>query len=325
MSFAQTSPLIAFGVSAALVWGLTKCNLALDQPNHRSLHSRATPRSGGLGLMLGVFAAWLMLASDLHGLMLATATLMTFSFIDDVKGLSIAFRFAIHLLVVAVFFIAWPDQVHVLALLTTILATVWMVNLYNFMDGADGLAGGMAVIGFGFYAFSMREYGVYSLAAASVAMASLGFLVFNFHPAKIFLGDSGSVPLGFLAAAFGYIGWTQAKWPLWYPVLIFSPFIVDSSLTLLKRIGRRERIWQAHRDHYYQRLILMGWGHRKTALAGYGLMLVTGLMATIALAVARDIRIMVFVAIAALYCTLASLIDINWARHLAMNRDSNEI
>lgn len=86
------------------------------------------------------------------------------------------------------------------------------------------------------------------------------------------MGDVGSIPLGFLAAALGLMGWQQGAWPLWFPVLVFSPFLADASVTLLRRLARGERFWQAHREHYYQRLIRMGWGHRRTAMLEYLLM-----------------------------------------------------
>ena len=93
------------------------------------------------------------------------------------------------------------------------------------------------------------------------------------------MGDAGSIPLGFLAGGFGLAGWQAGVWPAWFPVLVFSPFIVDASVTLMRRALRRQRIWQAHCEHYYQRLVRSGWGHRKTALAGYALMLACGAVA----------------------------------------------
>jgi UDP-N-acetylmuramyl pentapeptide phosphotransferase/UDP-N-acetylglucosamine-1-phosphate transferase len=97
-------------------------------------------------------------------------------------------------------------------------------------------------------------------------------LLFNFDPARIFMGDVGSIPLGFLAASLGLVGIQREVWPLWFPVLVFAPFIVDATVTLLRRAWRREKIWQAHREHYYQRLVQSGWSHRKLALHEYALM-----------------------------------------------------
>src|SRR5206468_1963410 len=118
--------------------------------------------------------------------------------------------------------------------LVLLVAITWMTNLYNFMDGADGLAGGMAVVGFATLAFA--------LACGAVASASAGFLLHNFPPARVFLGDSGAVPLGFLAAVLGAYGVIDGTWPAWFPMLVFSLFIVDATTTLLRRLARRERI-----------------------------------------------------------------------------------
>lgn len=315
------APLIAFGISALLVWGLSKYGVVLDYPNHRSLHVAPVPRTGGIGVLIGIFITWLLFPTGLLNIILAACALMMLSVYDDFRGLSASLRLVIHIFVVAIFFTFSEDGANFPLLVIVVLLTVWMINLYNFMDGSDGLAAGMAVIGFSFFAFSLREYAPYGWASGSIAAAALGFLVFNFHPAKIFLGDSGSIPLGFLAAAFGYIGWTRSAWPWWYPVFVFSPFIVDASLTLLKRALRRERIWEAHKQHYYQRLIRMGWGHKKTALAGYGLMLFIGFLATIALTAAASAQKIFFLIVAILYLVVALRIDTKWASYVANNRD----
>ena len=117
-----------------------------------------------------------------------------------------------------------------------------------------------------------------------IAASAAAFLIANFHPARIFLGDAGSVPLGFLAAALGILGWEGGDWAWWFPLLVFSPFIADASATLARRLYTRERVWRPHRDHYYQRLVRLGWGHRRTALAEYVLMLACGAAGIAALA-----------------------------------------
>jgi UDP-N-acetylmuramyl pentapeptide phosphotransferase/UDP-N-acetylglucosamine-1-phosphate transferase len=154
--------------------------------------------------------------------------------------------------------------------------------LYNFMDGSDGLAGTMTVIGFGAYALaafwagSDRAPTLLALAAATVP-----FLLANLPPARIFLGDAGSVPLGFLAAVFGIEGWRQGWWPAWFPLLVFLPFIADASSTLVRRLLGGERVWQAHREHYYQRLVQLGFGHGG-ALALYGALMIGGAVSALA-------------------------------------------
>ena len=102
---------------------------------------------------------------------------------------------------------------------------------------------------------------VFAILPIALVAGALAFLIFNFPPAKIFLGDSGSIPVGFLAGALGFMGWCNELWPAWLPVLVFSPFIVDATVTLLRRLLRRDRFWEPHREHAYQRLVRMGWSH----------------------------------------------------------------
>jgi len=258
----------------ALSWLLRRGRLPMDHPNERSLHATPTPRVGGLAIMSGVLAAagW---SSDtgLLPVVLAAFALAAVSVLDDVRGLPVALRFLAHF-VAAVACLLLLGLTGWTLLLGT-LAVVWMTNLYNFMDGADGLAGGMAVIGFGALALAALLGDAPGLATfcAAIAAAALAFLRFNFPPARVFMGDAGSVPLGFLAAALGILGAVQDVWPWLFPLLVFSPFIVDASVTLARRGLRGEKIWHAHRSHYYQRVVLLGASHRQLALAAYGLML----------------------------------------------------
>lgn len=204
---------------------------------------------------------------------IAAAFLTVISAIDDVRSLPALVRLVSHVGAACVVIIAIPNENIFLSLLA-VAAIAWMSNLYNFMDGADGLAGGMTVIGFGALALGANFAGSTDLAVwcAAISAAALAFLCFNFPPSKVFMGDAGSVPLGFLAAALGYVGFAQEVWPFWYPALVFAPFIYDASLTLLKRLFRGEPPWIAHREHLYQRLILSGWSHRKLCLVAYALM-----------------------------------------------------
>ena len=106
-----------------------------------------------------------------------------------------------------------------------------------------------------------------------IAAASAGFLFFNFPPARIFMGDVGSSTLGLLAATLSLWGARDGVFPFWIALLVFSPFIVDATVTLFHRLLRGDKIWQAHKTHFYQRLVRAGWGHRKTVLFEYAIML----------------------------------------------------
>ncbi len=284
-----------------------------DIPNERSLHQVPVPRVGGLALMAGMLAGWgLMWQSWLLPVTLGVLFLMLVSFVDDLRGLPAAWRFLMHFLVAAVF--VWtmllPGSDWWLFILL-VLVMVWMTNLYNFMDGSDGLAGGMALFGFGSYGAASWLAGddAMALVSLSIAAAALAFLRFNFHPARIFMGDAGSIPLGFLSAALGLFGWQRGLWPLWFPLVVFSPFVVDASVTLLRRLLRGKKIWQAHREHYYQRLVQMGWGHRDTAWLEYALMMSLGIIATGLLHAAPEVQQVALCALALFYVALAWLID----------------
>ena len=194
-----------------------------------------------------------------------------------------------------------------------------MTNLFNFMDGANGLAGGMALFGFTFYALAAHLAGAPDLAliAACLAAAAGGFLLFNFDPARIFMGDAGSIPLGFLAGVLGIYGWSKDCWPLFFPVLVFSPFVVDASITLVRRLLHGERVWHAHREHYYQRLIRMGLGHRNTALCEYALMLICGFSGLAVLNRSSELQVAVMLGWLATYSLIMVRIDTVWRRWTA--------
>jgi UDP-N-acetylmuramyl pentapeptide phosphotransferase/UDP-N-acetylglucosamine-1-phosphate transferase len=204
----------------------------------------------------------------------------------------------------------------VVEMVVLVVAVAWITNLYNFMDGSDGLAGGMAMIGFGAYAVAAWWGQNAALAAFCLALsaAALAFLLHNHHPARIFLGDVGSIPLGFLAAALGVVGWRNDVWPLWFPVLVFAPFIADATITLVRRLLRRQRVWQAHRDHYYQRMVRMGLGHRGTAWTGYAVMLLCAGAALAGRGQAPALQATVFLATSALLGAMAVWVDVRWTR-----------
>jgi UDP-N-acetylmuramyl pentapeptide phosphotransferase/UDP-N-acetylglucosamine-1-phosphate transferase len=316
----------------------------LDHPNERSLHKQPIPRTGGLAIMISLTAGFL-LGQIVNQILMAgwRAALWTepdmwqeakamlvlvmalligaISFWDDRNNLAPGVRFGIHALVAAG--MVWVTNLKVdfisiplfkslplgwLAIPLTVLFLMWMTNLYNFMDGMDGFAGGMTVIGFAFFAFIGWIGGNYTFAvlALLIAAAAGGFLFYNRPPARIFMGDVGSGSLGFLAGALAVMGIHDNLFDLWVPVLIFSPFIVDATTTLMKRLLRGEKVWQAHRQHHYQRLVLAGWSHRKTVLIEYVLMTLVGLSALIYRQIAdSQVRLFILLTWAALYALIS--------------------
>ena len=305
--------LFAFFLAFVVCWltlaGLLRHRHALpmDHPNARSLHETPTPRIGGLGVMSGVAVASLWLGdSDLLPVVLGALALAGVS-------LPVWGRFLAHFVAAAgcLFALGLSGWV----LLAGMLAVVWMTNLYNFMDGADGLAGGMAAIGFGALAIAAWQADAVSVAAfcAAISAAALAFLRFNFPPAQLFMGDAGSIPLGFMVASLSILGALKGIWPWLFPLLVFSPFIVDASVTLIRRALRGEKIWQAHRSHYYQRMVLLGASHRQLAVAAWALMVA---MAGLAFALRSfpQQALGVFILSAVLYLLIFLAIDRRWHR-----------
>lgn len=258
----------------------------LDLPGHRSLHAMPTPHGGGLGIVAaalaigawaGVESRWLVAVLALAGVSLA----------DDWLHLPFWVRLVVHVAVSASVVFA-HDAVPAVTTAFAILLMAWATNAYNFMDGADGLAGSMALAGFGAYAVGFGGAGMEAMAlmCAGVAAAAAAFLFFNWHPARIFMGDVGSIPLGFLAGGLGWHGVVTGAWPAWFPLLVFAPFLCDASVTLARRAWRREKVWEAHRDHYYQRMVRMGATHDVMCAQWAGLMLCGAALAGVLLAYA---------------------------------------
>ena len=317
-AFAQAlaAPVVAFVVSVLLVRAFLSGparRVFLDHPNPRSLHAAPIPRAGGLGLMPAALLGMLIVGGVLPAVLVALA-LMLLSLVDDWKGLPAALRLPLHL-AAAVGFVVLQLPGHQWFLTVVLAITIgWMTNLYNFMDGSDGLAGGMALIGFGVYAAGAVIGGDFDFALVNLAIAAAaaGFLVFNFPPARVFMGDAGSIPIGFLAGGLGLQGWQDGLWPLWFPVVTFGPFIVDASMTLARRAVHGEKLWQAHRTHYYQRLVLSGWSHRRTALWEYGLMLFSGATGLIALGRGELVQALAFSVLVLVYAGAMVAIDLRW-------------
>jgi UDP-N-acetylmuramyl pentapeptide phosphotransferase/UDP-N-acetylglucosamine-1-phosphate transferase len=286
----------------------------LAHPNERTLHARPIPQTGGLAVIASVVIALVATASvsailqpsrpllpkgiGSGSLWIVLSMLLVFvvSFIDDSRGLPASLRLVVQavsalIIVVGVGLtvssIPIPGgpiiQLGIASIPVSVLFLIWMANLYNFMDGMDGFAGGMTFFGFGFLAYFgwHAHFPVMIIIASFVSMGALGFLAHNFPPARIFMGDAGSITLGFLAGTLMLLGVRDHTFDFWVPVIIFSPFIFDATVTLVRRSIQRQKIWQAHREHYYQRVVLSGWSHRRTVLAEYGVMIACGGLAVL--------------------------------------------
>jgi UDP-N-acetylmuramyl pentapeptide phosphotransferase/UDP-N-acetylglucosamine-1-phosphate transferase len=259
--------------------------VAIDRPNQRSSHSVPIPRGGGIGLLAGLLPAWalaFLLPGGLPGpidsvlyptLLAAALALALVSFADDLKGLPPLPRFAAQIAAIAAVLAQLPASDLVFQgwlppladRLLAGFAWLWFVNLFNFMDGIDGISGVEAAgIGIG-TALVAWLAGTYREIAGGLALAgaALAFLRWNWHPARIFLGDVGSIPVGFLS------GWLLLRLAIdgsWAPALILPAYyLADATWTLLRRLMNGEKIWQPHRSHFYQRAVQAGLSHSDVA------------------------------------------------------------
>jgi UDP-N-acetylmuramyl pentapeptide phosphotransferase/UDP-N-acetylglucosamine-1-phosphate transferase len=317
--------LLPAAIALALSWLAIRFLLAhaarlpQDHPNARSLHARAVPRAGGWAIWAGWLAGtlWLPEPRPWLGPLLA---LVAVSALDDRRGVHPLLRLVVHVAAASlcVWLAGWAVQP-----LVAVTLIVWMANLYNFMDGSDGLAAAMSLIGFASYAAAAWLAGAGSaVPLAALAAATVPFLLHNLPPARIFLGDAGSVPLGFLAAVFGITGWIERWWPAWFPVLVFLPFVGDASVTLALRAVRGARLWEPHREHCYQRLVRLGWGHERTLMLYAGLMLGTAGSALWALVWAPSAGLPALGVWAFALGSLFALTEYHWRRRGAQFEES---
>ena len=242
-----------------------------DTPNSRSSHTLPTPHGGGAALItafiLGLLAAgWLYgpWDSSLVLLALAAALLGLLGIIDDLRGLSVRVRLALYgllCLLVALVLLhpAWGSGLLYggLAVALATLSILWFLNLYNFMDGIDGIAAIQAVlacVGAALLSGGVGSGSNYALFCLLLAASHLGFLLWNWPPARLFMGDAGSVSTGFLLAALALLGAVQGQLNAGCWLVFLAVFITDTSCTLLWRMGTGQRFTRPHRLHAYQRL-----------------------------------------------------------------------
>jgi UDP-GlcNAc:undecaprenyl-phosphate GlcNAc-1-phosphate transferase len=311
---------VAAGVAAATVLALVRnaARLPHAQPSARSLHDRPIPRVGGLAIWLGAVPIALASPGAVGGngyLWLgAWAVVAAVSLADDCRPVAVGVRLAVHAAAALALAIAILSGGNPAVVLLAALAIAWGMNLFNFMDGSDGLAATMTVFGFGIYAAAFASRGEAWIAPAALAVAAAVFLAANRPPASLFLGDVGAVPLGMLAAAVGLDGIARGIWPWWFPLLAFLPFVLDATATLARRLLRGERIVEAHRTHYYQRLLLLGFGHAGTLAAYAGLMAACGLAALLCLLRAPGAGPAALALFVAAHAILFATIDYHWGK-----------
>jgi UDP-N-acetylmuramyl pentapeptide phosphotransferase/UDP-N-acetylglucosamine-1-phosphate transferase len=269
------------------ILALRKRTVLLDLPNLRSNHKTPTPRGGGIAVVMALVICLLVADID-YGIILAVFMLAAVSLLDDLINVPAPVRLLVQVMAVLIpismnhvplfdgFLPVWLDKT------VTAIAWIWFINLFNFMDGIDGISAvEMICIGLGFALITVIvgifpvPLGVFGMV---IAAAGCGFLWWNWHPAKIFLGDVGSVPIGFL---LGYLLLIAATSGYAYPAAILPAYyLADGTITLLRRLWQRKKIWMAHSEHYYQKAVRHGRRHDTVSRYVFGVNLLLILLAT---------------------------------------------
>ncbi len=279
---------LVFSAVALGIWPLRRFLIRraiLDRPNARSSHTMPTPKGAGLILIPLVLLSWVLAMTcnladfpmeQVLPVSVAAIVLLLVSWIDDLRSLHIGIRLATHILAACAALASLPDGAAIFQGLlppavdqaAAIFLLVWFINLFNFMDGVDGISGVETIlICGGIICISVLVPTLNDLAVFSILLlgGTCGFLLWNWHPARIFLGDSGSAPLGFL---LGWLLLSLAAQGEWAAALILPAYyLLDSGVTLLKRMLRKEKFWEAHRQHYYQQAVQRGMSHSKVVVA----------------------------------------------------------
>ncbi len=279
---------------------------ALDVPNARSSHTRPTPRLGGLGIvatfviilpmlwvmLIGAGTNWLP-ATKFGVALVSYVIIAAVGLVDDLRRIGPLAKYLGQL--AAALIALWGGVIflHIAVPFAGLITFGWFVgaaltilwltgfsNFFNFMDGIDGLAGGVGVI----YSLALSVvcigtgHRLIGAGCLMLAAACLGFVAHNFPPAKIFMGDVGSLFIGYVLAAFAVVTTNSGEHPAPFiaVLLIFGTFIFDATFTILRRISHGEKLYEAHRSHLYQRLVIAGQSHRRVSLTYYGLSLLLG-------------------------------------------------
>jgi Fuc2NAc and GlcNAc transferase len=280
--FAPIAALFAAALTGAVRRYALRTGL-LDRPNERSSHVTATPRGGGIAVVTtvvaGALVAWAtgaLPAIQGAAFVVASLAVATVGYLDDRRGLSARARLIVHLAAAAVCVVAFgvrpvpltsgPFDGGGLAVLIAVIGTVWSINLFNFMDGTDGIAASQAV--YVFLAAASLDSAIGRCSEldgllVTTAAGAAGFLVWNLPPARIFMGDVGSGFLGFVLAILAIATSGDAGVSVWTWVILNGLFAVDATVTLAVRACRQERLYSAHRDHVYQRLARRWHSHGK--------------------------------------------------------------
>lgn len=326
MTFSAFLTHLGFGaalcaLSALLTWVLMKRVRIIDTPNERSSHTTPTPRSGGIAIVVtffvGLLALWilsgdLVLEQGYFWAFCATSFLIAVvSIVDDLSGMSfkaklilqVACAIAVMVMGVVIDRLSLPIfgswELSWLAFPVTLVWIVGLTNAFNFMDGIDGISGGTAVVAASFFAIItfMQGSSFIYLVSIIIVWSSLGFLLWNWQPAKIFMGDSGSQFLGFVLAVMAVMAgrFDDSHVSFYVMPLLFFHYIWDTAYTFIRRYRAGESVTKAHRGHLYQLMNRLGLSHARVSTIYVLIGVLQGLGAMVLVNVDGELRVLVFV------------------------------
>jgi UDP-N-acetylmuramyl pentapeptide phosphotransferase/UDP-N-acetylglucosamine-1-phosphate transferase len=278
ITFLVLTLLSYFGVS--LIRRYAERRQIMDHPDERSSHAIPTPRGGGLAIVILVLGtgSWSVIETGLYrGLIYVVGGVIIawLGWRDDLHSLSPRLRFVVQGIIASICILGLgyfkvvtipmfgEVQLGVIGILVTCLWIIGLTNAYNFMDGIDGMAGGVALsagVGWMWLAWNLHNTFTFWV-ALTITASSLGFLGHNWSPAKIFMGDVGSTFLGYSFAVLPLISSDQSGDALMLGTLLMWTFIMDAGVTFIGRLVKRENVFSAHRSHLYQRLVIAGYKH----------------------------------------------------------------
>jgi len=292
--------LIATAIATPIaIWVAPKIG-AMDVPkDNRRVHTHPVPRFGGIAIFCGILTAFINLwplTTQTRGLLIGSSFILIVGIIDDLKGIKPKLKFLLQTVAAA---ILWASRIRlvgftnpftggfvsfpaIISLIVTLFWVVGITNTINLIDGLDGLAGGITFIASLSVAYTAayKEMTETVTLVLAIAGACLGFLIYNFHPAKIFMGDAGSMLLGFLMSSVSLIGMAPTKSTMLFativPVLILALPIFDTAFAIIRRVANHRPIMQADKGHIHHRIMAMGFGQRRTALALYSISAIMG-------------------------------------------------
>lgn len=290
MTFTLFLAFAAFFISLAgtrlLILAFRNNPMLLDRPNERSNHTKPTPRGGGLAVIFAILIPMLIADLDIY-VVIPILLLASISLLDDLLGVPVPVRFLVQLIAVSIPLAVAPDNMLTEAVPPEVekiflgVCWIWIINLYNFMDGIDGISAIETIaVGLGI-ALLLAFIGQFPSQTAHFGMimaaAACGFWWWNRSPARIFLGDVGSIPLGFITGYMLLLLIIQGH--LFAALILPAYYFSDSTITLLKRVYRKQPIWRSHSEHYYQRAARKGWSHSVIVRYIAGLNILLGFLA----------------------------------------------